>query len=224
MDTERLIEELVAATHPIIRPWRPGKRAAATLALTACVLALTVLFEGTRSDLPRLLAQLRFDLGFASAIATGVAAMYACFRSATPDAPGWIAFLPAAPFLLWVGTLGSGCLEEVFYHPDLMHLGTSFECLNTIVATSIPPGLVMVAMLRRVVPFHPRRVASLGALAVSSLASAALTLFHPLDSASMVLIWHVGYVLLVITLVSSCARPLLHDWAMDLVLPRQGRP
>jgi len=214
MDTEHLIRELVADARPIVRPWRPGRRAATTLALAALVLCLTVLVEGTRSDLFQLLADGRFELGLASAIATGVAAMYACFRCATPDAPRWLPLLPVVPFATWIMTLGSGCLDEVAYHPDRMHLGTSFTCLNTIVLTSIPPGLIMIAMLRRVVPFHPRRVAAMGALAVSSLGSAALTLFHPLDSASMVLIWHLGSITVVTAFVSAFARPLLNDWAI----------
>jgi hypothetical protein len=217
MDTERLISEIVADARPVTRPWPAGRRTLVTLALAVTVLALTVWVKGVRPELPGLLADSRFDIGMAASIVTGIAAMYACFRSASPDAPRWIPALPLVPFAVWIATLGSGCLEEVFRHPDRMHLGTSFECLNTIVLTSIPPAIVMVVMLRRVVPFHPVQVAAMGALAVSSLASAALTLYHPLDSASMVLIWHLGSILLVMAVATLFSRPLLRDWRTEAI-------
>jgi hypothetical protein len=217
MDTERLIDEIVADARPVERPWPAGWRTAVTLALALVVLALTVWMHGPRSGLPSLFADRRFDIGWIASIVTGIAAMYACFRSAAPDASRLLPALPLVPFAVWVATLGSGCLEEVFEHPDRMHLGTSFECLNTIVLTSIPPAIVMVLMLRRVMPFHPVQVAAMGALAVSSLASAALSLYHPLNSASMVLLWHLGSISLVVTAASLFSRPLLRDWRTEAV-------
>jgi hypothetical protein len=217
MDTERLISEIVADARPVTRAWPAGRRTLVTLALALLVLALSVWINGIRPELPDLLRDARFDIGMAASVITGIVAMYACFRSAVPDAPRWMPYLPLLPFAIWVATLGSGCLEEVFQHPDRMHLGTSFVCLNTIVMTSIPPAIVMVLMLRRVVPFYPVQVAAMGALAVSSLASAALTLYHPLDSASMVLIWHLGSISLVVAAATLFSRPLLRDWRTEAI-------
>jgi len=123
----------------------------------------------------------RFVIAELASALTGIAAIYACFRSALPDAPRLMPALPLVPFAIWVAMLGSGCLDEFLRAPDAAHLGTSFECLNTIVLTSIPPALVMIFMLRRVVPFHPAAVAAMGALGVCSLASAALTLYPPAE-------------------------------------------
>ena len=215
METDRLIAEIVAHGKPVARPWPVGKRTVVTLALSLVVLALTVWIYGVRPELPQLLRDPRFVIAELASITTGIAAIYACFRSALPDAPRWVPALPLAPFALWVAMLGSGCLDEFLRAPDAMHLGTSFECLNTIVLTSIPPALVMIVMLRRVVPFHPAAVAAMGALGVSSLASAALTLFHPLNSAAMVLIWHLGTILLVVIGASLFSRPLLRDWRSE---------
>jgi len=217
MDTERLISELVADARPVARVWPVAKRTAVTLGLSFVVLALVVWEHGLRPELPALLRDPRFVIAELASILTGIAATYACFRSALPDSPRWLPALPLAPFAVWVALLGSGCLDEFLRAPDLMHLGTSFECLNTIVLSSIPPALIMVAMLRRVVPFHPAAVAAMGALGVSSLASAALSLFHPLDSAAMVLIWHLGTILLVVAGASLFSRPLLRDWRSEPV-------
>jgi hypothetical protein len=215
MDTERLIAELVADAAPVTRPWPVAKRTAATLALSLVVLALAVWVHGIRPELPQLMHDPRFVIAELASALTGIAAIYACFRSALPDAPRLMPALPLVPFAIWVAMLGSGCLDEFLRAPDAAHLGTSFECLNTIVLTSIPPALVMIFMLRRVVPFHPAAVAAMGALGVSSLASAALTLYHPLNSAAMVLIWHIGTILLVVAGASLFSRPLLRDWRTD---------
>jgi len=217
MDTERLIAELVADARPVARVWPVAKRTVVTLALSFVVLALAVWIHGVRPELPQLLRDPRFVIAEFASVLTGIAAIYACFRSALPDAPRWAPALPLLPFALWVAMLGSGCLDEFLRAPDATHLGTSFECLNTIVLTSIPPALIMIVMLRRVVPFHPAAVAAMGALGVSSLASAALTLYHPLNSAAMVLIWHIGTILLVVAGASLFSRPLLRDWRSEPV-------
>lgn len=217
MDTERLIAELVADARPVARVWSVAKRTVVTLGLSLVVLALAVWIHGIRPELPQLMQDPRFIVAEIASALTGIAAVYACFRSALPDAPRWAPALPLLPFAVWMGTLGSGCFDEFLGAPDAMHLGTSFECLNTIVLTSIPPALVMVVMLRRVVPFHPSAVAAMGALGVSSLASAALTLYHPLNSAVMVLIWHIGSILLVVAGACLFSRPLLRDWRTERV-------
>lgn len=215
MDTERLISELVADARPVERIWPVGTRTAVTLAASFVVLTAAVWIHGIRPELPGEMQDPRFVIGWLASILTGIAATYVCFRAALPDSPRLLPALPLVPFALWVAMLGSGCLDEFFASPDRMHLGTSFECLNTIVLTSIPPALIMVAMLRRVVPFHPTAVAAMGALGVSSLASAALIFYHPLDSAAMVLIWHIGSILLVVAGASLFARPLLRDWRTE---------
>ena len=217
MDTERLIAELVADATPVVRPWPAAKRTAVTLGLCLVVLALAVWANGIRPELPQLMQDPRFVIAEIASALTGIAAIYACFRSALPDAPRLMPALPLLPFAVWVAMLGSGCLDEFLRSPDAMHLGTSFECLNTIVLTSLPPAIVMVLMLRRVVPFHPAAVAAMGALGVSSLASTALTLYHPLNSAAMVLIWHIGTILLVVAGASLFSRPLLRDWRTEPV-------
>jgi hypothetical protein len=217
MDTERLIAELVADARPVPRVWPVGRSTAVTVALSVTVLALAVWVHGIRPELPQLMHDPRFVIAEIASVLTGIAAIYACFRSALPDAPRLMPALPLLPFAVWVAMLGSGCLDEFLRSPDAMDLGTSFECLNTIVLTSIPPALVMVLMLRRVVPFHPSAVAAMGALGVSSLASAALTLYHPLNSAAMVLIWHIGTILLVVAGASLFSRPLLRDWRSEPV-------
>ena len=217
MDTERLISELVADARPVERIWTVAQRTWATLGLSLLVLALSVWAFGLRPELPQLLHEPRFVIGEIASVLTGIAATYACFRSALPDSPRLLPALPLVPFAVWVAMLGSGCLDEFLRAPDLVHLGTSFECLNTIVLTSIPPALIMIAMLRRVVPFRPAAVAALGALGVCSLASAALTLHHPLNSAAMVLIWHIGTILLVVACASLFSRPLLRDWRTEPV-------
>jgi hypothetical protein len=217
MDTEQLIGELVADARPVGRVWSAGQRTLAVLGLALLVLLLSVWFEGPRPDLPELMRDGRFVTAELAALLTGILAIYACFRTALPDAPRGIGLLPLLPFALWVGMLGAGCFDELLRHPDRVHFETSFICMNTILLTSLPAALLMIVLLRRTIPFRPRPVAALAALGVSALASAALSLHHPLDSALLVVLWHLGTVALATAGAALFSRPLLRDERSEAV-------
>jgi hypothetical protein len=66
------------------------------------------------------------------------------------------------------------------------------SCVATLVLTSLPLSLVMLAMLRYAALLRPISVILMGSLAVSALTSVALSMFHPLDATVMVLGWKLG--------------------------------
>ncbi|MFY7781069.1 MAG: NrsF family protein, partial [Tagaea sp.] len=80
--------------------------------------------------------------------------------------------------------------EELLAH-GAAHLETSWHCVQVIVQTSVPLGLVLGWMLRRAAPLAPVATGALAALAVAAFASATLETFHSLQTATMLLLWHV---------------------------------
>lgn len=77
-----------------------------------------------------------------------------------------------------------------------------------IVLMSIPLAMVLFLMVRHAGPIRPVATAFTGALALASLASAGLTLFHGLDATIMVLVWHMGTVALIVAVLSLSGRRL----------------
>ena len=67
----------------------------------------------------------------------------------------------------------------------------------------------MLLLLRHAGPVRPLPVLLLGGLASAALCSAGLSLFHHLEAALMVLVWHGGALAVVVVLGWRLGRPLL---------------
>ncbi len=98
--------------------------------------------------------------------------------------------------MLWLASLGWGILS------DWKRLGSaglavsqSFHCFQAILITSLALGSILLLLVRHARLGHPRTTALLSSLSTSALASAGVTFVHDLDTALMVLIWHMGPVL-----------------------------
>ncbi|HMR34256.1 MAG TPA: DUF1109 domain-containing protein [Geminicoccaceae bacterium] len=210
--TPLVIDRLVAGCRPVRRLRPPLLRAAAWLAVAVGLVLVVSLLRGFRPNLAEQLARPDALLAFVSALLTGVTAAVATFQVSIPGrARGW-AFLPVPALGLWLASLGWGCISDwVRLGPEGLAMGHSFECLGSILTTSLPLGLVLAVMVRHAGYVRPRTTALLGALSVSALASAGVTFFHDLDTALMVLIWHVGPVL-AIALASWLFGERLFSW------------
>jgi hypothetical protein len=192
-DISELIDRLAADCRPL-RPLRPPLvRAASWLALAIAVVAVVTAIHGPRPDLAAQFVRADVVLAFVAALLTGVAAAVAAFTVSIPGrSPAW-SLLPAPALGLWLLSLGWGCFNDwVRLGPDGLALGRSVSCLEAILAISIPLGLILLVMVRHAGFVRPRATAFLGALAVSALASAGVTFFHDLDTALMVLMWHLA--------------------------------
>ncbi|MFC7538514.1 NrsF family protein [Siccirubricoccus deserti] len=103
-----------------------------------------------------------------------------------------------------------GCLADVArLGPIEGQLGTSWGCLRFILLLGAPLAAALLLLLRHAGPVRPRPVLLLGALASAALCSAGLTLFHHLDAAVMVLLWHGGAALLLLALTAGLGDRLL---------------
>jgi hypothetical protein len=216
-DTETLIDALVAGATPVRRLRPPLARALSWLALAGAILALLAIGHGVRSDLLEHLRQPIFVVSIAAALATGVLAAIAAFMVSLPDrSQSWL-LLPLPTLIVWVSTIGYGCLTDwVTVGPDGVQLGETLRCFATLVLTSVPLAIALAVMLRHATLLRPTAATLAGALAVAAITSSALALMHDIDATAMILIWNLGTAAAIVALgalfgsrLSHAARPIV---------------
>lgn len=210
MKTEALIDELVADAQPVRRLLPPLWRALVWLILAFAVVVVAVAMNSPRLGITDLLAQPRLALELIATVLTGITAAIACFHAALPDRSRRWLLLPMPPLVIWLSSLGVGCwMDWRRLGPGGLTITESFHCIEQIVAIGAVPGAAMILLLRRAQPLAPTPVAICGALAVSALSSAGLSLFHRYDTSIMTLVWHIAATVLLTGTAGSLARLLL---------------
>ena len=207
--TPELIDILCADAKPVRRLRPPLVRAALWLLFAGLVLVVLAALLGTRPDLAERLRQPTFVGALAGALLTGVLAAVAAFYLSLPDrSRSWL-LLPLPALLLWIATIGYGCLTDwVSIAPDGVRLGTTLECFATRALASLPQTMALLVMLRHAARLYPTTVAMMGGLASAGIAATALSLFHELDASVMVLLWNLGVAALIIALGGIFGRSL----------------
>jgi hypothetical protein len=210
VQSEDLIGELAAGLRPVRRMASPARQAALWLGLAAGAVGIAVLVNGLRHDLSqRMLMPQEVGQWVASMLA-GVLAAVAAAMLARPDRSWRWALLPVPALLAWFGSLGWGCMADMARLGPLSgQMGTSWGCLRFILAMGLPLAGAQFWQLRHAGPVRPLPVLMLGALASAALCSAGLSLFHHLDAAVMILLWHGGAMLLLVLAGALLGRPLL---------------
>lgn len=206
-DTRHLIERLVSQGAPI-RPIRPPiQRMLTWLAVAMVMVALPLSVIGVRPDLQQALRD-PWALGeWLLSLTVALMAGYAVFEISVPGRSVRWAWLSLPPFLAWLGLLSWGCLSALGGSPDATALGSP-TCAAAIALTAIPIAIVTLLMVRFARATRPVLAALLGALAATSLSSAATWLHHGGDTGVALLVWHGGAV---VGLTAACAlmgRPM----------------
>jgi hypothetical protein len=203
-DTKRLIRELTQNVKPIQRPAGPFVRAliwlGVSLAYILVFIVLLPLHHGSSRDALFVVEQ-------AAAFATGLTAAIAAFASVVPGyGRGWAA-LPAVPFVIWLASLGPGCVEQLNqFEITRLPLGHNPWCAPFIVLFGALPAGAITIMLRRGAPLTPHLTAALGGLAAAGLANVGVRIVHPEDVSVMLIVWHVGVVILLSALAGAFGR------------------
>jgi hypothetical protein len=212
METEKLIQRLAETAEPVARLPRPSVRLAVWLALGLPYAALVIGVMSPRADLAAKLADPNYLIEQSAALTTGIAAAFAAFASVIPGFDRRILVLPLAPFAVWFGTLGVGCVQSLV---QLGLAGLSIQpdwyCIPAIVLVGMVPAITMAFMLRRGAPLTPRLTMAFGGLAAAGIGNFGLRFFHPQDASMMVLVWQMGTVF-VLTVLAGWAGRLLLDW------------
>jgi hypothetical protein len=193
MKTSELIDALSGSAQPVTRLRPPVVRAAIWLLLAAAILGLLVVVSGLRPDLRLCLQRGDFVTAMAATLATAALAAVASFKLSLPDTPrGW-GLLPLPALLVWVSTVGYGCLTDwVAMGPDGVHMGEAAQCFATLLLTSLPLSAALLVMLRHAAALRPTLVSVTGGLAVAAISSFVLALIHQFDATIMILIWNLG--------------------------------
>ena len=199
--TPDLIDGLCAELKPVRRLRPPLLRTALWLLLAATIVALLAAFRGTRTDLLLLLQAPAFTAAFAGSLLTGALSAVAAFHLSLPDRSRLWLLLPAPALVLWLSTIGYGCLTDwVSLGPDGVRLGSTLECFATLLLVSLPAAAALALMLRPTACLDPTPVAISGGLAVGGIAASAMTRLHDLDATVMVLVWTLGATALIAAL------------------------
>jgi hypothetical protein len=201
VSTPDLIDGLCANLKPVRRLRPPLLRAALWLLLATATVALLLALHGTRPGLNSLLQVPTFTAALAGSLLTGALAAVAAFEISLPDRSRLWLLLPVPALVLWLSTIGYGCLTNwVSLEPGGVRLGSTLQCFATLVLVSLPPAAVLIAMLRRSASLHPTPAAISGGLAVGGVAATAMSLLHDLDATVMVLAWTLGATVLIVAL------------------------
>jgi len=210
METNQLVQCLVAEVEPVRRLSPPWRRSLLWLNLSllyiAVVAGIHLVASGGAGPIgpPLVLEQ-------AAMLATAVTAAIAAFSSVVPGRDRRCLLAPLIPFSVWLVTLGQGCLHDWQTHGTAGLLpGSDWGCALPAVILSILPAITMVVMLRRGAPLVPRLSLGLGALAVAALASFGLRAFHAGDLSIQILVWHMGGATALAIAVGQAGRRLLN--------------
>jgi hypothetical protein len=207
-----LMDALAADATPV-RPLRPPlARAVAWLIFAVVLLVLLAVAHGLRPDLAERLRQPVFIVGIVAAIATGILAAVAAFVLSLPDRSRLWLLLPAPSLIVWVSTIGYGCLTDwLSVGPEGLRFGEAIRCFATLILTSTPLSLAMLMMVRHAALLQPTAVIMTGSLSVAAITATALSLFHNLDATVMILTWNFGTSALIVAL--ACAfGPRMFSW------------
>lgn len=212
MQTEALIHILAEDATPVRRLLPPERRALLWLGATMVYLVGAVFAIGLRPDVAETVRDPRALLEIGAALATGMLAAMAAFCAACPGRPLWERGLPLPAVILWLGVLADSVLETWPSAPShAITMQATVAGLVDLLLLSVPPALLLLAMLRRGVPIVPMVTGALAMLAAASLVAAALRFVHPEDASVTLLVWHFGPVVL-LSLLGAVIGPRLLPW------------
>lgn len=220
METNELIARLSTDVRPVVRLAPPLRRLGFWLLieLPYAALLLFVFRDHAAPGLRETMSSPRYFVEQTAALLTAVTAAYAAFVSLVPGSGRRVLWLPVLPLALWLASIGQGCVQDwLRYGPAGLAVRLDMDCLVPMLLIGIVPAVVMIAMLRRGAPLMPRATLVLGGLAVAGLVNFVLQLFHGGDLTIMILVWHIGFVI-VVAAIAGWLGPWLLGW--DRMKPR----
>ncbi len=209
-DTNDLIESLVATARPVRKLAHPLERAGLWLLAAVVIIALLGLEHGVRPDLAAQMHKGSFTLGCAASLATGVLAAFGCLMASLPDRPRTWLLLPLPSLVVWISTIGYGCLTDwVSFDDGTMRVGEAARCFATLMLVSLPLSGAMFVMLRHVARLRPTAVTLTAGLAVAAMTATAMSILHQLDATIMILMWNLGTAVVIVAIEGAVGRRVL---------------
>ncbi len=224
MQSEEIIRRLAANAPPVRRLAHPAWRATAWFMLSLAYAAAVVWVKGPRPDISARLMEPLFLVEVFAALATAMMAAAGAFCAGCPGRPLWERFAPFPFLAVWLASLGDGCWRDwLRLGPTGLSVQPDFICFPAIMAASVAPAILIFIMIRRGAPIAPMTTTGLATLAATSIAAAALLLFHEQDASVMALVWQFGSVLVLTGLGALFGRRLLRWRTADLIRIENGQ-
>lgn len=190
LSTDKFIEILVSQHRPVA----PGQKAIEGLLLIVggAAVAYVVLSLGpVRADLPGQEANPLFLISVAASALVWIAGVVALLLLRAPQRSGRWLLLPIGASVLWLAVELAGVVADLSSDGSAaLAFASSPECPLAIVSLGVPAFAALLLVARDAMRLW--KVPALGAAAVAafSLPASLLNVFHTLDTAAMVLLWH----------------------------------
>jgi hypothetical protein len=201
MSTDKLIEQLAANVEPVVPLGSPGRRAAAFMlgaTLYVALLTLAISRPGAASrgaDPIALVPQLL-------ALAASLLSVRAAFASTVPGYERSTIVWAALGVTAWFGALAVAAFSGSPDRVAVLEARHELWCVALILGGGAPLVAALAVMLRRGAPLRPVTTATLGALAIGSLANIAACFWTPHPDRVSAFFWHGAAIL---ALVLACA-------------------
>jgi hypothetical protein len=209
--TDDLIRQLSRDVPPAPPLRHPFLRAAAWVTGAALYVALVVAWMAPAGALATHWSDVSFTLQQLAAAATAFTAAAAAFSMTIPGRGRATLFVSIAAAGVWVGLVLSGCIQDwIAAGRAGLALRSDWPCVAGILMTGAVPALALAAMLRRGAPLVPRTTTALGAIAITSLASAGMCLAQSHERDVIVLAWHGATIVSVSVLAAIAGRAILN--------------
>lgn len=199
MTTDEMITALSHGVRPIHRVIRPPRLTMRWFVIAGLVVGGMVALRGPRADLSLRLQDTTFVISILGAIATAILAGVAATITSMPDRSRLWGLLAIPPAVLWLSTIGEGCLlswQPLARSP--LPDNEPMDCIITLLSVAVPLSVAMIWMLRHAAMFRTTDVAVNAGLAVAAGAATALAAIHQFDASLLVLIWSFGVVTLLL--------------------------
>jgi len=220
VNTDQLIDTLVADVKPVRRLLDPMQRAALWVAVALVCVSLGLLHFGVRRDIATAWYQVTFVLRLVLLASTMWLSVIAAFRLAVPgrDTRAWSRWWPIIGLAALVA-LAAGEVVTGMLFGDAGSPFRAWTCVRKVAFTGTVPAILAVALIQRAAAVEPKWTALLGVLAAGAAGALTSELACPIRAPMHIMLWHVLPVALSAG-IGAMVGSLLLAWARD---KRRGR-
>ncbi|HQT76244.1 MAG: hypothetical protein B7Z80_09475 [Rhodospirillales bacterium 20-64-7] len=213
-DTERLIADLAASLESV-RPLRqPMLRALFWLMAEAALFLAVALVHGFRPDLSTQFDNPHFVAEWSAALLTALVTGIATFHVSIPGRESWWVAISVAAIAIWLLSLMSDVVAELrALGPDEIVMRTSWTCVEFLAVVGLLTIVGTMFLVRTGSVTNPVATVMLTGISVTTLASWDLELFHKLDTATELLVWHLSTITAVLAVTRAGGPRLLMHMA-----------
>lgn len=192
MNTDQLIERLVAEARPIRRLVDPSRRAALWVAIALVCVTFGVLHFGLRRDVGIAFQSLAFWLRIALLVSTMWLAVTMAFRLAVPgrDTRVWRRWWPMIALGALVALTAGDVVTSGLAGDALGSPLRGWTCLRKVAFVGAVPAALALFLIHRTTPIEPQWAALLGILAAGAAGALTAEIACPIKSPLHILLWH----------------------------------